>query len=74
MTQGADGAPVATALTGGDHFGAEVLRGPDRRYRSTVTATGLTKCWMLNAPDVRHAIGSKWDKVDLKRVIELGKN
>merc|ERR1712086_1170556 len=38
-----------STLLGNDCFGAEVLGDGERRYLATVTATGKTKCWMLQA-------------------------
>ena len=55
-----DGTPTKSTLFGNDCFGAEVLGGGERRYLTTVTATGRTECWMLQAAGVRHALGSKW--------------
>ena len=57
-----DGSVDVCELTGNNYVGAEVLRGGDRKYLSTVTATGKTKCWMLQASCVKHAIGSSWNE------------
>jgi len=71
VKKNADGSLTTSALTENLYFGAEVLTG-ETRYLATVTATDKTKCWMLHASDVKKAVGSKWKKIDLKRIVSMG--